>query len=139
MQCLAGCYDPRALGVLYGSLRDVNEGVRMFAGAGLAARNVRDGLAELIRLLDSSKMLSQTQPQWYSVLAGLEQMNQLNGWGFPNKEITDSARRSTGNRVQFRAVLITRWEEWFAENEQRFPEWKPGDPLPENGQDKKED
>jgi hypothetical protein len=28
-------------------------------------------------------------------------------------------------------MLIKRWEEWFAENEHRFPDWKLGDPLPE--------
>ncbi len=61
-----------------------------------------------------------------------ETKNRLKGWGFPDQEIRKAIEGRAGlDREAFVASYTAEIKKWFAENERRFPDWKPGDPLPE--------
>ena len=59
-------------------------------------------------------------------------MNHQKGWGFPTKDIQKAIEaRGDLSLDEMQVLYIAEIRKWFAENEHRFPEWKPGDPRPE--------
>jgi hypothetical protein len=64
------------------------------------------------------------------VLGGLEDLNDLKDWGFPITDVKEEVEEIEDFKARY-ATYRERWKEWFAENKQRFPDWKAGDPLPE--------
>jgi hypothetical protein len=130
VQLVASSYDPRGLPLLSSTLSQERDWEFEFSAAGpLAAWNIRDGVRTLLKLLDSEVMLSERQPLWWAVLRGLEDLNDVKGWGFPTAQVREEIEtiEDWGKRM---TVYRQRWKEWFAENEQQFPDWKPVDPLP---------
>ena len=58
--------------------------------------------------------------------------NARKGWGFRYEETAQSIARRTDLTADQEAVLyIAQIKKWFRESGHRFPDWKPGDPLPE--------
>ncbi len=134
---------------------------RLSAASGLARWNIRRGVAELIHLFESTKLPSgRFYPVIGDRARSLfQKLNDRKKWGFPDEEIRKSieselvgfdreefkkrwefgdeeTRKSLESRAQvprekFLALYIAEIKKWFAENEHRFPEWKPDDPLPE--------
>lgn len=134
--------------------------LRLSAAAGLAQWNVRRGVAEFVDLLESKETLPKPARMAYvrdNARNLFETKNRLKGWGFPDEEIQKSieaqggfdreesrkrwesgdeeTRKSIESRArlvreEFMALYIAEIKKWFAENEHRFPDWKPGDPLP---------
>jgi hypothetical protein len=57
--------------------------------------------------------------------------NARKGWGFPEEEVRMALKDRTDlDDDQKAAAYIAEIKKWFAQNEHRFPDWKPGDPLP---------
>ncbi len=134
LACLSASEDPRAIPMFHTVLAVEKDHVlRLFAASGLAKWNIRAGVEELTRLLECGRSIRGRPRHTVRREASfvLMDLNAPKAWGFPNKEVLRSARRSTENRAQIRGMLIKRWKEWLAENEHRFPDWKLGDPLPE--------
>lgn len=141
--------------------REQDMKLRLSAAAGLAQWNVRRGVAELVDLLESKEILPQPARMVYvrdNARDLFRTKNRLKGWGFPDEEIRKSIGTQVGFdpeesrkrsefgdeetrkavetrarvvREEFVALYISEIKKWFAENEHRFPDWKPGDPLPE--------
>jgi hypothetical protein len=128
---VGGSLDRRALPLLFTSLTQEQDPIFQLSAAGpLAGWNVREGVGALVKLLDSELMLSETQPLWWGVLRGLEDLDNLNDWGFPMTEVKEEVEQIEDLQERW-LVYRQRWKGWFANNEHRFPDWKPGDPLPE--------
>jgi len=131
VQILAGSCDRRALPLLSKLLSGEQDAIVRFSLAGpLAAWSIRDGVRGLVELLDSKVRLSEHRPLWSSVLQGLEELNDIKAWGFPMAQVKEAMDQIGDGQVRL-AAYRQRWKEWFAENEDRFPDWKPSDPLPE--------
>jgi hypothetical protein len=140
--CFKASDDRRAIPVFIRALdKEKDMKLRLSAAAGLAQWNIRRGVAELVDLLHSDEVLPQGAQMPYVRDNALDLFctkNRLKGWGFPDEE--EKIRKSIESRsdlsheekgalyvAEMKAAII----KWFAENEHRFPEWKPGDPLPE--------
>ncbi len=130
--------DPRGIPLFYRALEQ-KETTRLTleAATGLARWNVRRGIVELIKLLDSEEMLplAGTPSVAQYALGTFRMYNIRKGWGFPDDK--ESAEwppdvvppPDVAARLKQRPTL-EEIKNWFAENELRFPDWKPGDPLP---------
>lgn len=159
--CLLGARDPRGIPVFLRALdNERNMKLRLWAADALVAWNLRRGVAELIGLLDSKEVLPNPVRMPYvrdNALESLRKSNAHKGWGIPDEEIRsaidtqlgidreafkrgesvdEETRKSIeaqtrGLREKFDAMYFAEIRKWFAENEHRFPDWKPGDPLPE--------
>jgi len=136
LTCFLGSGDPRGIPLFIRTLdKEQNMKLRLRAAAALAQWNIRRGVAELVRLVESKEILPQPARMPYvrdNALDLFETKNRLKGWGFPNQEIRKAIEGRAGlDREAFVASYIAEIKKWFAENERRFPDWKLGDPLPE--------
>jgi hypothetical protein len=115
--------------------------VRLSAASALAQWNARRGVAELVMLLDSDEVFPQPVYSPYGrnigdiVLGGFLSKSRDKGWGFPEEEVRNSIEAQAGlGEAMMKALYIAEVKaaikKWFAENQDRFPDWKPGDPLP---------
>lgn len=136
LTCFLGSRDPRAIPLFVRTLEDEeNMKLRLAAAAGLAAWNVRRGVAALVGLLESEETLKQPARMPYArdnAMESFRKANMRNGWGFASKNIGDAiAFKTELNGEQEKALYIAEIKKWWAANERRFPDWKPGDRLPE--------
>ena len=87
-----------------------------------------------MELLDCSEVLpgpTRRQYVWDSALDLFLTKNEHKGWGFPAKAIREKiSARAALNEHEKLQLYIAEIKKWFTANEQRFPEWKLGDPLP---------
>lgn len=133
LRCLSGSEDPRALPLFYAVLVNEEEPIRRLrAATGLAKWNIRRGVQALIELFPSTAKTS-----WIDVgvLArrGFSLLNKRKGWQCPVHDIDTRAlatKEQAGHEAGAKA-LMAGFREWFDANKHRFPDWKPGDPLPE--------
>ncbi len=107
--------------------------VRLTAATALAQWNVRLGVSEMVGFLEKC-MSADSHDRVLCNEAAKEFLwcNAHKGWGFPEKETRKSITETSGlDDVERAALFVSEMKKWWAENEHRFPEWKPGDPLPE--------
>lgn len=134
--CFQGSEDPRGIPVYVRTLdNSQNLKLRLWAAGALAHWNVRRGVAELVDLLESKDPVPQPSRMFYvrdNALDAFHTQNRLKGWGFRQEEVQEWVKGKTDlDQDQMIALYIGQVRKWFAENEHRFPDWKPGDPLPE--------
>lgn len=142
LSCFHASHDPDAIPLLIHVL-DSEDGsdLRLSAAKGLANWNVRRGVAELIRLFDSTDVVQSLVPTTiisHNARGFFRYANESKGWGFPSNDwwtaIDSRNDLDEDQRKVLRNVAIEKEinaiKEWFSENEHRFPDWKPGDPLP---------
>ena len=129
--------DARALPLVYGvASSDAQSRLRHRAAAALAQWNIRRGVEVLIALFpNKEKGLLRTRGA--AALMTFERFNRTGGWGCPVEEIMKPATvlRKQDDDAGI-ALAIKGFREWFDANEHRFPDWKPGDPLPEAPKEK---
>ncbi len=141
LACLTRSEDPRGVPLFARVLQhEKDDLVRLFAAIALAQWNVRRGAAELVARLDSDEVFPQLVYSPYGrnigdiVLGDFLSKSRDKGWGFPEEEIRKSIEAQGGlGEAKMKALYIAEMKaavkKWFAENEHRFPDWKPGDPL----------
>jgi len=144
LTCFLGSRDPRGIPVFIRTLqKEHNIKLRLSAAAGLAQWNLRRGVAELVKLLDSQEEMPQPSQLFYvrdNAMRTFRLKNIHKGWGFPDDK--ESAEwppdvmppPEAAARLR-RPPSVGEIKAWWIENERRFPEWKPGDPLPEVDKD----
>ncbi len=131
LACLSASEDPRALATFSQVLTTEEDKVmRLFAASGLARWNIRAGVGELLALLECNVHLpgrrsSIVKDEASSILMDL---NSPKGWGFPRREVAKPAGK--GGKAKWFTMVPKDCNDWFKANKERFPEWKPGDPLP---------
>lgn len=140
--CLTRSEDPRGVPLFARVLQhEKDDRVRLFAAIALAQWNVRRGVGELVAGLDSDEVFPQPVYSPYGrkigdiVLGDFLSKSRDKGWGFPDEEIRKSIETQGGlgegkRKALYIAEMKAAVKKWFAENEDRFPDWKPGDPLP---------
>lgn len=129
---LAKAEDPRAFS-LFARILESEPGTSLrFAGAiGLAKWNIRTGVRELIGLTGSKAQLKKVRAISDESLKTIFSLNEQKGWGIPEKKIETMINSKVGiSQEEKRMLVIDELHKWFSENEHRFPDWKPGDPLP---------
>jgi len=138
--CFKTSGDPRGIPLFVHVLdEEKNVKLRLWAASGLANWNVRRGVAELVTLLDSQEEMPQPSQLFYvcdDAMRTFRLQNIRKGWGFPDDK--ESAEwppdvmppPDVAARLKPRPA-VAEIKRWFAENEHRFPDWNPGDPLPE--------
>jgi len=138
--CFKASEDPHGIPVFVSVLdKEQDLKLRLSAAAALAQWNVRRGVAELVDLLESEDPVPQPSRIFYvreSALDLLRTKSELKGWGLRAEEIWKPIEARTDLDGGQKAALYfseakAEAKKWFAENEHRFPEWNPGDPLPE--------
>lgn len=133
MSCLIWSEDPRGLPLFARVLeREKDNLVRLSAATALAQWNVRGGVAELIRVYEECKDYARADRSLCNVVANaFRSFNTDKRWGFPEGHIQQEIAQRDGVGDEDMAVLfILEIRRWWTENEHRFPDWKPGDPLP---------
>lgn len=142
MRCLVSSEDPRGLPLCMKVLeKEEDSFVRLVAAGCLAEWNVRRGVAELVARCDSEELFPQPVYSPYGqeiggiVLGDFLRKSRDKGWGFADEEVRKSLEGRSGlGEIEMKALYIRELKaavkKWFAENEHRFPDWKPGDPLP---------
>jgi hypothetical protein len=133
--CLAENKDPRAL-PLFGEILDTQkeEYLRLPAAYGLAMWNARRGVRELIELLSVKQTES---PIRYPGIIGdkaarlLSRLNYWKSWWAPEAVLQAVAEARAEVHDEVLDSCHAELKKWFAGNEHRFPDWKPGDPLPD--------
>lgn len=130
LQCLLKSQDSRSLPLLYSATSDKEPLVRLVGAAGLASWNVRGGVRQLIELFVLDAPGPRGPLGWEAVIA-FDSENSRRAWGLP-REVADRANASLKglSDAELRHELQRRYSEWFEANKLRFPDWKPGDPLP---------
>ena len=130
--CLSNAEDPRALPVFYQVLQTEKDSlVRLVAADALAEWNVVYGVEELGRLLSNKDRLPNGRTEADEAANSLGGTNRRNAWGFPEQEIREMiVSRNPRTSDEAEAYWIDEWKKWWGTNKQRFPDWKPGDPLP---------
>lgn len=143
LTCFITSGDPRGIPVFTRRLdKGENIELRLSAARGLARWNVRRGVAELIDLFESTvfvQHLASTPIVGNNALQTFRTFNDRKDWGFPENEWWKSIDgRADLDQDQKKALRTAEIEKeikaikaWFAENKERFPDWKLGDPLPE--------
>lgn len=136
LTCFKGSRDARAIPLFVRVLNNEKSmRLRLSAASGLAGWNIRRGVAELVELLDSKEVLSQPVRMPYvrhNASESFRNANARKGWGFRYDETAQLIGiRTDLNDDQKIALHIAEVRKWFADNKHRFPDWKPGDPLPE--------
>lgn len=132
--CIAESDDLRGLPLFAKVLSDATDEIDRFQAAYALARwNVRQGVRELIGLLEFPEVGPEGQRFTDTVLKVLERLNRQRGWGIPDHDILERIAENDPHLTQEQklSLYIAAIKEWFAENEHRFPDWKAGDPLPE--------
>jgi len=142
LTCFLGSRDPRAIPVFVHALeKEQNMKLRMVAASGLAGWNVRRGVAELVQLLDSDREMPQPSQLFYvrdNAMRAFRLTNIRKGWGFPDDKESaewppDVAPPPDGAGGLKQQPTVEEIRKWWSENKHRFPDWQPGDPLPEVG------
>jgi len=131
--CIAASNDPRGLPFFAEVLGNSTDQVQRFQAAYALARwNVRRGVRELIGMFDSSIDGRDGLGFGEQVVKVFQLLNLQKDWGAPDKEILQRIRVHEPELTKEQALsLYARYiKQWFTENEHRFPDWKPGDPLP---------
>ncbi len=138
--CLMVSDDPRGIPVFVRTLdKEKDLKLRLRAAGALAHWNIRRGVAELVRLLESPEEMPQPSQLFYvrdDAMRTFRLTNMRKGWGFPDDKESAEWPPDVVPPPDVAARLKPRptvedIKKWFAENEHRFPEWKLGDPLPE--------
>lgn len=132
--CLARSKDPRAL-PMFAEILDTRKEdyLRLPAAYGLALWNARSGMRELIELLSVGQTES---PIRYPGIIGdqavhlLSQLNAWKSWWAPEAALQAAAEAGPEVHDKLLDSCHAELKKWFVENEHRFPDWKPGDPLP---------
>lgn len=133
--CLARSKDQRAL-PLFTEILDTREEkyLRLPAAYGLALWNARRGVRELIELLVVEETV---RPILYPGIISdeaarlLARLNYLKSWWAPEAPLQAVREARTDVHDEIVVSCHVTLKEWFDENKHRFPDWKPGDPLPE--------
>jgi len=132
--CVAGSDDPRGLPLFAAVLSDAPDEIARFQAAYALARwNIRQGVCALIGLLESRTVGPQEQFLLSdNILRVLQLLNVQKGWGRPDQEILERIGESETGLTEDRkvALYVEEIKKWFEANKDRFPDWKPGDPLP---------
>jgi len=143
LTCFITSGDARGIPVFIHTLdKEKNMTLRLRAAGALAQWNIRRGVGVLVDLLESKeKLLLPGGLMPYvrdKALDLFRTKNRLKGWGFVDHgdEIAESiVSRTDINDDDKRSLYIAEMKaaikKWFTENEDRFPDWKLGDPLPE--------
>jgi len=108
--------------------------MRLYSAVALAQWNVRSGVAALIESIEEACIDATSKDPAVCKEAGNELVwfNTHKGWGLPLDDMRRSVEGQGGlNQQDMGALYVSAIKTWFAENEHRFPDWKPGDPLPE--------
>jgi hypothetical protein len=133
--CFLGSRDPRAVALSSRVLeKEQDMKLRLTATSVLAGWNIRRGVAELVKLVESQESLPPPARMPYVRDYALESFHHANtrkGWGLNDEETRKSIEDRAQNREEFVLLYAVEIKKWFAENEHRFPDWKPGDALPE--------
>lgn len=130
--CFVKSDDPRGVPLLYKVLDSEKDHLlRLFAADGLARWNIRRGVDALIGLFPSTVEIGERQLGGQA--AGIfHLLSQAKGWSCPDKEMQEAALAiCRGKQEQYYEALASVVRQWFDHNKERFPDWKPGDPLPE--------
>lgn len=134
MSCLISSQDAHGFPLFARVLEHENDDmVKLFAAVALAQWNVRRGVAELIDVLAECKdgtlgdrtVCNEAAKEflWF---------NARKGWGFPEANIRTSIQERTDLQDEEKSALfVSEIKKWWTKNRERFPDWKPGDPLPE--------
>jgi len=133
MSCLIWSEDPRGFPLFARVLEHEKDNmVRLYAAVALAQWNVRRGVAELIRVMEECKDdASSDRTVCNEAAKAIASFNAHKGWGFPEDRIRQKiASRADLSNEDMSALFVTEVKKWFAENDHRFPDWNPGNPLP---------
>lgn len=140
LRCLIAAEDPRGLNLLYRVATTESDPVLRLAGAsGLAVWNIREGIHQLIELF-TSRVETGLREVGAAALLEFAGLNERKGWNCPEENIRERALAAVGlereqyteeTYEEYAKALIQGYREWFANGKHRFPEWRPGDPLPE--------
>ena len=106
--------------------------LRLLAAAVLARWNVRLGVEVIVEFFPNGK--GQTGATLgVDALMLFDVLNRTKGWGCPREEAENPVGASDG-RTYSEAVALAEsgFRKWFEQSKDRFPDWKPGDPLPAN-------
>ena len=124
--------DTRAFPLVYViATSDASPRLRLRAAAALAQWNIRRGVQVLIELFPSEEK-GPTRTVGADALMLFEGYNRRKGWGCPMEEIMKPATALSDQDYAGAVALAQRgFRDWFEQNKNRFPDWKPGDPLPE--------
>lgn len=133
--CLAESKDARTLAlfarILDGRTEDL---VRLPAAYGLAIWNVRRGVSELIDLLlvrEGEGAAQHPGNVAWQAARRLSRLNYWKSWCAPDASLQAAVEAPPEVRDERLQACHSELKVWFAANKHRFPEWKPGDPLPE--------
>ena len=111
--------------------QEQNNAARSYAAAALAAWNVRRGVKELIDLFECKERLGNEVIIGEGAIIAFGVNNRLKQWGFPEDDIRKSIEQGSELSPEERVKLwMQEVKVWFAQNKDRFPDWKLGDPLP---------
>jgi len=123
--------DSRALPLVYDvTTGDAQPRLRLRAAAALAQWNIRRGIQALIELFPNEEK-GPTRTLGAAALMVFEGYNRRKAWGCPMEEIEAPAKTVAEQDHNAAIELLMRgYRDWFEQNKARFPDWKPGDPLP---------
>ena len=109
---------------------------RFCAAAGLAAWNVRSGVRGLIDLIPSTAKLPDNREIGEEALKLIQNMSVARNWGFSVRDVAAEVAADPANAdsAQARSAWTKKAADWMKENEERFPEWKIGAPIPSEPQ-----
>lgn len=121
LTCFLGSGDPRGIPLFFRTLdKEEDMKLRLSAAGGLAGWNVRRGVAEVVRLLESNETLPQPARMPYvrdNALRSFRTKNRLRGWGFPDEKLRKSILDRPGlDREEFVASYTAAIKKWFTEN-----------------------
>ncbi|MFH0983642.1 MAG: HEAT repeat domain-containing protein [Planctomycetota bacterium] len=130
--CLCKSEDVRGLPLFSKVLQDEHDPLlRLLAAVGLTQWNIRTGVQELLVLFDSDAQLPNKRTLADEAAINFSFLNRTKGWGFPERELRDSILKRTDiKETEKTHIWIEEHKNWFENNRDRFPDWKPGDPLP---------
>jgi len=134
VECLLWSGDPRALPMFAKILdKEQNRRLRLGAAHGLAEWNIRRGVQELIALIQCKPSAPECASIRDQAANSFRMLNQRKSWGFPESDIIAAIAQANPNATPEESLVLftDALQKWFDLNEHRFPDWKPGDPLPE--------
>ena len=132
--CLCKSMDPRAFDLLFRITQSESGDsmLRVICAGGLAQWNVRQGVRQLAMLADSDESIHSHRTIGDEAMILLQSLDQLKNWGYDARPSVQSIITSKSlNHSDKRHALRDNFVEWFEANAYRFPDWRPGDPLPE--------
>lgn len=137
--CLAETRDPRTLHLFAEILATQQDrSLRLAAAYGLAMWNARRGVQELIELVAITQA---EQPERMPRTIGeqavrlLLRLNYWKSWWAPGAALQCAVAANGDGHNGALDLCHEELARWFAENQHRFPDWQPGDQLPESPTD----